>query len=72
LAAVPVPEFLVELRGSIWGGVAAAGGGRRLGNGVEALGEGASVSGGGGVVDSKLSSSKPAITKNTSSPTLCS
>lgn len=53
-----MPEFLVELRGSIWGGVAAAGGGRRLGNGVEALGEGASVSGGGGVVDSKLSSSK--------------
>jgi hypothetical protein len=48
-----VPEFLVELRGSIVGGVAEAAGG-----GVDTLGGGASISGGGGDSDAKLSSSK--------------
>jgi len=59
LAAPPVPEFLVELRGSIVGGVAEAAGG-----GVDTLGGGASISGGGGDSDAKLSSSKPALTQN--------
>jgi len=61
LAAPPVPGFPVELRGLIGGGVAETVGGRERGGGADTLGAGASTSGGGGVVDSKLSSSKPAI-----------
>lgn len=47
LAAPPV-GFPVELRGSIEGGVAETAGGRERGGGVDTLGEGASISGGGG------------------------